>query len=1267
VATSAGAKAGQVAGVVDAVIRGGGQLEGDADVTLKGATVAGTRVERLHATAKIDARRGMDAEVALSGAYDAGGVSVDGLSVGASDGEYAVTLSPTAWPVGGVQARVRDLRVAKCAGERPCLVNAVKADVQLQPSGRVAWDVRAGAGGLETTLLGVAALPIAGRTLQVDLDRFTVTHVTDDGGRTDLLVADRLRYLGSGVIRVGELRLVGPDGASGYFRAQGTVDAVAGAVDLLVDARGIDLDEWVERYPRMAALVLAPKRDGEEGPDGFGLALPDVAGRVEIGGYVRGTLAQPELRVAVTLTDARLDSLRGLRLGTVLDWHGDRLSVDVGGSWHEGARFSVRGRVPMTLALAPAPEVTVDYDGPFSLEVEAKDADLTATQRFLAGVGASGRLEGKAMAGKASLTLKSKGSFRRPDVELTANGAPLTLGAFDGETTLSLISKEGQTKLTLDLDGAKRGAAAAAKGKAKAKAKEGATPVAWPERKPLADIEAVLPFDVAEVISARAPLDLVRQRLRDAAPEACRVDAQIGRMTLGETPAEPFLRETARAIEVVAQLHLTGPLSRLDVTGSRIELANAGFAEAGLVLDLKNDGSTVSALLSTSARGDRLLRGSLVVPDAGLLLAEPERVPDLLRNPRFKFALFSDDMTSAELWDFNQSLGELAAAFLPDARAMVHVNAHGGRKGPEANVLVRLRNGRRSARRGDSLDRNIADDLRLIVSVRPEKSSVVLRVTQDAKDVNGASADRPEDVVAARPVNGDEVAGDALPPECRVTAIGDAPYAMMVDGAVPLGSRALLDGALPDLAQLPLQVQIASCGLQLGRVVRALGATFGPSRGRLDGRVKLAGTMAAPTFAGSLTASFKQLDVDVIGFHRDQMSFGLTFDDRKIALVPIRLEGKPSAPAKGGEPAPSYLHLTMAAEVERLDAAGIRLDGALEMRDFPLVDVRDAKARVAGDVAVKGSVAQPDVSGRVDVLSGLYKRAFGARDVRPLGLPEDVTIVTGDPVPPPTTAQSRRLRTGAKLDVRVNIHEGKLVIENDMLRILPWTKDLRVQTVDGDVAITGTIFVPKEKITLYGKVFTVASDSRVVFTGDMSSDPQLLVSATYDISEVDLSPLGLTATADSRATVSITGNAAAPKLTLSSDPAMDESNIINVIVFDAPVGQGDSQDANVRNQVANLVIGLATGSLSRFVTEQLPIDTFQLDTKSGDLTESRLTVGKRLAKNLFFRYRRNIGADGETESANEFSAEYRVGPMTLLGNYGDIGEFSLEANLHVSN
>lgn len=1250
--SDAGVRFARATGSVDTWLGFNGLLDGQFGADVARLVVPGAAVAQLRVDARVDARRGLRAGATAVGSFSARGVEAGSASVGAADGDFDVSLSGDG-PVGRFDARVRAARLADCFAGRACGVERLTLDGRLQAGGKIAYDVRIAQRELEVSLLGVVSLPL-GRALAIDLDRLVVAQVTaaDDGGaqRDQLLVADRIRYVPGGRVDVGSLKVVAPRGAAGELSVKGAIDPVSGALDFELAATGVSVEGWLERIPPLVGLIAAVDDDDSDPPPTIALGLPRLAGTVNVGGYVRGTLAAPQVRLTVTVSDGRVDDLDGIAFGGTLEWNDAELALGLGGRWHSGGRLDARLRVagPVGLSLAPFGVVVAD-DADLAIDLKARDDDLTATQRFLTGVGAGRRLAGTALAGEAELRVEASGSITRPAFLVAFDARPLSVGAYeDGAMRLAAESRNGSTRVELALDGPPRDGPVvpAAPGKEAPR---------WPERKPLVRLDLVAPFDVAELLDSADTVALVRERLRTTTPDAAYVKLNAGRMTLAETPLEAFIGPALRRTEVAAQLSVAGPMPDLALESSRVEVNGLGLAASNLVLELREERGDLAVLLTGSSDDARVFRGSLVVPDLATLALTPAAAERLLEDPRLKLTLFTEEMTAGELWDFNQSLGEIATRFMPDARAMVHVNASGAPGGPVANVLARLRNGRPADLRGDFLDRNIADDLRLVVRIDAQRATVALRVTQDKADEAAVMSDRPAEVLAAADV-------DRIPPDCTLGDLGDSPFSFAVFGRADLGTAALLRGEVPDVKALPLDARIHACGLQLGRIGRALGAMFGPSRGRLDGQAVMTGTLEAPRFEGSLVADFKQLDIDAVGFHRDRFAVGLTFEERAIALVPIRLEGKPAR--EGGE---SYLELGLRADIERLDPAGIRLDGRLAMRDFPLVDTRDAKARLAGDVTVGGTIARLSVEGQLEVLSALYQREFGGRSVRPLGIPEDVVLVVGAPVPPDEEEEvaASGPRTGARIDVRLTMPRGQVVIDNELLRVVPWTDDLRVRTVGGELAITGTIHVPQEKIALYGKTFMLAPDSRVVFTGDMATDPQLLISATYDISEIDLSPIGLTTTPESRATVSVTGNAESPRLTLSSDPPMDEANIVNVIVFDAPVGQGEGEDSAMRNQVANLVIGLATGSMARFVTEQLPIDTFQLDTRSGDLSESRLTVGKRLAKNLFFRYRRNIGATGERESANEFSAEYRVGPVTLLGNYGDIGEFSVEANLRI--
>jgi len=1173
-------------GTVDATLGWRGELDGTVAVTLGGVRAGEITVARVTVNGAVEAPRGIGAEPRFRGRWEVARVAMGELTAEGARGDLDVALDASGRPIG----RARLVATDVVAGART--IELVELDSQLLSGGRVAYDVRFASDDLEGAMLGVVTLPLDRRTrLAVIVDRLRITHLSGDDSeardRHDLILVEQVSWVEGGTIEVGSLQVIAPAGGRGHVRVQGTIDPLAASLDLKLHAQEVDLARWLPEYLALAGLDPA--------------TLPDVGGELNVTGTLSGPFSALEGRLTAGLAGGRLDDLRGLSSLIAVEVRGGRVVGRFGLAWHEGGRLDARVDLPVVLQLAPFGLVW-DRDAELSVILSAGDTSLGATQRFLMGLGAGMQLEGRPVAGRARLDLEIRGQVRAPVIVIDGEAAPLSFGRFaGGRVILKADSRSNRTELSFFVDGPEL---------------SGPTPETPRQRVRIVDLAVALPFDAAEVLLASAPGALVRERLRDE-PSAVRLFIPPTR--LGNTPAQAVLDAAMSEVVASVDVHVEGPLQDIRLHNGRLGLRNLGWLglDGAVTVDLRIEGGDLMTYLVASARGREALRTTATIPDLRGLL-EPGVSPDrVLYDPRFAVLLFTDDMTSARLWDLNQGLGEIATTFMPDARTMLHANVRGSPAGPLARVSGRIRNARSAQGRGEQLDRNLADDVRFNVSVEAERTTVSFRATQD----------------------------------------GDFNPAVGLNASFDVGTTRLLAGGLPESREITVDGNLYADDFGLDRVSRAFGAVLGPSRGTLRGQLAMTGNLLEPRLAGSLDAYFEELAIGAIGFHRSELTVMLLVDDNRVTLVPLRLEGTPRA---GGE---SWFELALSANIRRLSGSGIDIEGRVAMEDFPLLDTKEMKARVTSALDIRGTAGQPEIRGRLEVLEATIALALGGRRVRPLGLPRDVVIVAGDPRPTRDADVVTGFRTGAQIDVRVIIPRDKLLIENDLVRIFPWTDDLRAQTVRGELAITGTIHVPRDRLSLYGRDFVLTEDSRVVFSGDMSVDPQLRITALYDISEVDLGALGLEATSDSRIRVAITGNAQDPRLELTSEPSMDEGNIVSIIVIGAPAGPGEAEENALRNQVANMVVGLATGTFTRFLTDQLPIDTFQLDARGGDLTQGRLTVGKRLARNLFFRYRRNLGARENLDSANEFAAEYRVGPVTLLGEYGDIGRFSLEASL----
>lgn len=82
-------------------------------------------------------------------------------------------------------------------------------------------------------------------------------------------------------------------------------------------------------------------------------------------------------------------------------------------------------------------------------------------------------------------------------------------------------------------------------------------------------------------------------------------------------------------------------------------------------------------------------------------------------------------------------------------------------------------------------------------------------------------------------------------------------------------------------------------------------------------------------------------------------------------------------------------------------------------------------------------------------------------------------------------------------------------------------------------------------------------------------------------------------------------------------------------------------------------MGLVSASASRMIQDKLPVDVFKIETGSPQLSDIRITVGRRILRNLIVAYHADLGAR-EGENTNEIRVQYELTRrLHLDGRYGD--------------
>lgn len=321
----------------------------------------------------------------------------------------------------------------------------------------------------------------------------------------------------------------------------------------------------------------------------------------------------------------------------------------------------------------------------------------------------------------------------------------------------------------------------------------------------------------------------------------------------------------------------------------------------------------------------------------------------------------------------------------------------------------------------------------------------------------------------------------------------------------------------------------------------------------------------------------------------------------------------------------------------------------------------DIDATVTGDILLAGNLASPTIQGQVEIDDAKISPNLGGRSVQVIGIPADVTfLLPSGQIPRGALGRTTRDTPGQGLNMMltVDIPPRAVWVKDDMVDLLIGG-DITVKGDNGKLMVTGLIEVLEGEVMLYGRKFTLSPDSTVIFGGGEEINPELNIMANYDISNVDLSPIGLQTTDSSAVSVRVSGTAKKPRVELLSSPPMDETNIVAIVVTGTPVGAGEGQQSSLEAQTMNLFVGLATGQVAKLVQSELPIDVFRLQS-SEDFTEAQVTVGKRLTRDLMLLYNANLGAP-PGQNANEFRVEYAITrTLQLETRFGDAGEGGLD-------
>jgi translocation and assembly module TamB len=384
-------------------------------------------------------------------------------------------------------------------------------------------------------------------------------------------------------------------------------------------------------------------------------------------------------------------------------------------------------------------------------------------------------------------------------------------------------------------------------------------------------------------------------------------------------------------------------------------------------------------------------------------------------------------------------------------------------------------------------------------------------------------------------------------------------------------------------------------------------------RGALRAEATVGGTRAAPQFGGSLQGDDLALRslVDGISFRNGQLR--ATLAGERLVIESLRLEGR------GGAERGGVLQASGSAEWRR-----VTRDGATVREPLIALQVSADKLRAS---------IRPDrrltVSGRIDArLEGaaLQLRGRLRADEALIVLPDETAPTLGGDVVVRGTEYPIERSSGVRVvpDVQVMLDLGDAFELRGHGLQTRLAGQLEVRSTPGDTAprVVGEVRTVSGTYRAYGQQLAIETGV-VRFNGP------------YDNPSLEILAVRPNATTQ-RVGVQITGSAQTPRVRLFSDPELPDSEKLAWLVLGRPASGAGAEAAVLQQAAIALLSRNGNSPLDGGLASALGLDALSFSGSStnadGSSTAAALTLGKRIADDLYLSYERSLAGTLNTVS-----------------------------------
>ncbi len=360
--------------------------------------------------------------------------------------------------------------------------------------------------------------------------------------------------------------------------------------------------------------------------------------------------------------------------------------------------------------------------------------------------------------------------------------------------------------------------------------------------------------------------------------------------------------------------------------------------------------------------------------------------------------------------------------------------------------------------------------------------------------------------------------------------------------------------------------------------------------GRVNGSFLMGGTVGKPVLTGDSRIEGGGIALPYQGIMLENVTASIEAGENAAKILCRTTSGPGELKAEG---------------ILRYGDSGV--EGILQLRgkNFLLVNLPEYAFRVTPDVRLRFSRNKGEISGVVKVPYGMITPEEMKDAVQ---ASEDVVLVNG-------RKEIRGKGWPFALDLDVQAGDDVRIDGYGLAGRL--TGRLNIKTAKDELLTgKGQLDLVEGKFSLYGRTFDIER-GRVLFTGGPIENPGVDIRAQKKVGEEEAKDKAYTVGVD------ISGLVQDLKYHLFSDPYMEDTEILSMMIFGHSLGDSSEEDSNLIEAAAETLGLKGSAKFMQGIGSILHLDDLHLEGSSTKENVS-LVVGKRVTKDLYISYDINM-------------------------------------------